>query len=239
MSSFELPTAVQKVLAQKERRTRPWWRAFRNLPIYWLHQRIRYMDMSERWFHLTLNLILWCVVFWMIGWGEPWWLAAMVSFMIARSLNYIFNDNLWVGLMHSFTFVRNPGWDRMLSYLATSQERMSRCPSIHACALYGGIVRQKFHDKSDLDVRYVRRVGFYNAIAANVCAVRERVIAMLCRIPLDSYVGDSVGFIDKMRDDEIPLVLKDIEGLLLRKYGPTIAVEQTLTNLRKPQCVPS
>jgi len=224
----------ERALARKVSRTTPWWRAFRNLPLYWLHQRLRYMDTSERWFHLALNMLLWVGVFITLlvaGYGKPKWLIAIYSLLISRSINYIFNDNLWVGLMHSFTFVKNPGLARMASYLAASQDRLSRCPSIHAYALYGGIVRNKFHAKSDLDVRYVRSPGFYNAIAANMCAARERVIAVVNRIPLDLNVGDSVAFLDKMRDDEPPVILKDSEGKLAAKYKNISHIDAVLSQL--------
>ena len=204
-----------------EVRKKGWWRAFRNIPVFWMHQRTTYMDKTELFFHLILSLIVTLVLYsilYVYGYFSSQSVRILIAAIGARTLTFLFNDHFWGGLLVSFGFVKNCGRKNIRKYLINSQRRISKCDSIHSYSVYGSLVRGEFHSKSDLDVRYIRRPGFINALAATSFAAKERVIAFLTRIPLDSFVGDKVEFLDKMRNDEIPILIKDEEAMMAQKY---------------------
>ncbi len=207
------------------------WRAFRNIPVFWIHQRTTYMDRSELIYHLMLNLaaaLLMYIALTSIGLTSNKWIIVFIALIFARTLSYFLNDHFWGGLLVSFTLVKNCGIDRIHQYLINITKRLSKCHSISACTVYGSIVRGVFHDKSDLDIRYIRQPGLLNAIFALSFAARERVIALFTRIPLDLYVGDAEEFLDKMRDDEIPILIKDRGGCIAKKYSNYVHFEKFL-----------
>jgi hypothetical protein len=198
------------------------WRAFRNFPVSWLHQRWLYMDKSERIFHIALNALaalLFYGFFTLSGLFEIWTHRLIAALVSARTLSWFLNDHFWGLLLVSLPFVKNPGIMRFCKYLEYSRDRAFSCKSLSAYALYGGLTRGKFHPKSDIDVRYIRKPGFWNAISCLSFAARERAIALFSKIALDLYVGDSIRFLDKMSKDEIPVPLKDDEGLLSSRFG--------------------
>jgi len=214
-----------------EVRKKGWWRAYRNIPVFLLHQRTTYMDKSERIFHSSMNFLTALVLylgFLSVDLFSNQWLRIFISLICARTISYFFNDHFWGGLLVSFDSVKNCGTERIRKYLIESQKRLSNSHSIYICTVYGSIIRGEFHDKSDLDVRYIRRPGFLNAISALSFAARERVIALFTRIPLDLYVGDSEKFLNKMREDEIPIVIKDTDGRMPRRCQNYVPFERFL-----------
>jgi predicted nucleotidyltransferase len=216
-----------------EVRKKGWWRAFRNIPVFWMHQRTTYMDKTELFFYLILSLIFTLLLYFILyahGLFSSQWARILAAAIGARTLTYLFNDHFWGGLLVSFGFIKNCGRKNIRKYLIDSQRRISRCDSIHTYNVYGSLVRGEFHSKSDLDVRYIRRPGIMNGLAATSFAAKERVIAFLRRIPLDSFVGDNVEFLDKMRSDEIPIVIKDDEAMMAKKYKKYVPFDKFLRN---------
>ena len=208
-----------------------WWRAIRNIPVFWAHQRTTHMDRSELIFHIILNIFITLILyllFFVTGFYSKQWARILVALAGARTLSYLFNDHFWGGLQVSFTFIMNCGTERIREYLIGAAKRLSKCSSISGCAVYGSIVRGEFHKKSDLDICYIRRPGFFNAIAALSFAVRERVTALFTRIPLDLYVGDTERFLDKIRDDENPMIIKDSDGSIAKRCPKHISLDEFL-----------
>jgi len=198
------------------------WRAFRNIPVSWLHQRMRYMDNSEKLFHIGVNTLVCLIlfaIFSLFGLFKSWFYRLLISLLSARTINWLINDHFWGLLLVSTPWVKNPGLEKIMSYIEDSRVRTINCKSISVYAIYGGLSKGRFHDQSDIDVRYIRKPGFSNALSSLSFAMRERAIAFFPRIPLDLYVGNSLYFLQKMREDELPIVLKDDEDLMSLKYG--------------------
>ena len=180
------------------------------------------MERSELAFHLALNLYAAVLIYLILLSGNLFSdqkINILIAALGARTLSYLLNDHFWGGLLVSFPFVKNCGKTKICQYLIESEKRLSKASSIHACTVYGSIVRGEFHDKSDLDVRYIRKSGIINAIGAASFAARERLIAFFSMIPLDSFVGDTEQFLDKMRDDEPPIIIKDSTGSMAKRYS--------------------
>jgi len=124
-----------------------------------------------------------------------------------HTLNWIFNANFWTVILFSFPQLTNPGELATCNYLNEMSLRLSKSSSVTALAIYGSISRQQWHDRSDVDIRFLRKEGLGNLILASFVTMRERTIAFINRQPMDLYLADDVTFLRKMRDDESPIFL--------------------------------
>ncbi len=178
------------------------------LATHWLFQSLFYMDKTERWFKLGLDFVgtavLWLLVVDLTGFQNLSGLG--VSFLLTHSLNFIFNGHIW-GVLKHYGFVENSRTQFEL-YSQRLADRVNAEPSIVYGAVYGSQVRAEWKPSSDLDVRLVRRMGFWQGIRACWFVLRERSRAMWHRFPLDLYLLDSLAPLTNMRTDEKPDVIK-------------------------------
>jgi predicted nucleotidyltransferase len=133
---------------------------------------------------------------------------------VVHSAWWVVNGNFHVYLLDSFAGVRNAGIARTLAYLDWCERLFARTGRIRAILIYGSFCRRKFHDRSDLDLRIVRRPGIGAAARVLPVAVLARLVSLLCGVPTDLQVVDSYEFLARqMRGDEKPIVVHgDPEG---------------------------
>jgi predicted nucleotidyltransferase len=191
---------------------RPILRPFLRSPIFamgvhWVFQGMLYMDRTERLFKLGLDLILtallWILLSPLLGLSWAW--ALLVAFLLAHTLNFLFNGQMWVVLKH-FHLVRNSR-SEFEDYLSQLAQRIQAEPSIERAAAYGSLVRGEWHESSDLDLRLVRKPGLRNGLRACWFAMRERTRALFRRFPLDVFLLDDPSRLGRMREDESALEL--------------------------------
>jgi predicted nucleotidyltransferase len=169
---------------------------------HWFFQGMLYMDATERWFKLALDGLLTVLAaiplrIWFRS--DMAWLAA---FILAHTLNFLFNGQLW-GVLKHYGLVRlsRPVFE---SHLCQLSRRTRNEPSIRWAGVYGSLARGGWSPTSDLDVRLVRKPGVANALRACVFVLAERSRALLHRFPLDIYVLGDPGQLAAMRGDEWP-----------------------------------
>lgn len=177
------------------------------MSVHWIFQGMLYMGRTELLFKLGLDLSLtaisWILFYWALG--MPWAWAALSAFLVAHTLNFLFNGQVWVVLKH-FHLVTNSR-SEFEEYLSQIAERIQAEPSIEWAAAYGSLVRGEWHESSDLDVRLVRKPGLWNGLRACWFVLRERSRALFTRFPLDVFMLDNPGRLADMRDDEQPQVI--------------------------------
>lgn len=195
----------------------------------WIHQGFTYLDRTEMYYRLVWEVVPVIILSPVLSASLklPVSTATLISLFIVHTLNWVFNYNFWTCMTFTFPSVTNPGNDSTLVYLQKMQNRMCKNHSIAGCMIYGSISRGKWHQKSDLDVRILRRPGLLNSSKAYWTVFLERVIALCCRQPLDLYMADSTKFLDKMRADEFPVFLKNEAMELHVKYGVRGKVDLT------------
>ena len=187
----------------------------------WLHQGFLYLDLTEKICRVFFELISFFVAYVILsffGLDSSIILKCLLSFVIGHSFNWIFNDNFWTCLMFTFPSIKNPGNIKTINYLSKLQLRLRKHYCVSACLIFGSVSRGVWHDKSDLDVRILRRPGFLNGICCYFIVWFERVIAVFYRQPLDLYMVDRISFLDKMRNDEFPVFIKCDDHRLYDKY---------------------
>ena len=121
-------------------------------------------------------------------------------------------------MLFAFPHLRNPGEAATCHYLKAMAERVRKNSSVLRVLVFGSVARQVWYDRSDIDLRLVRKPGLLNAVAANCVTLRERFLAFAAGQPIDMYLADDVKFLKKMREDEPPIFLIKRGGYLDRMY---------------------
>ena len=215
---------LQKLLEKKRNRKavpngRP---KLNNIPRSWLHQGFTYLDNTQRTFRMlsetTTSVLLVYLLHSILDLSLERYPLWLLSALITHTLFWIFDSNWWANMMFTFPSLRNPGEQATVDYLDFMSRRIKRNKSITGMLLYGSISRGQWHDRSDLDMRFLRRPGFLNGLASVLILYRERLIALLTKQPLDIYIADDVDFLLKMRKDESPVALKKEDKRLDELY---------------------
>ncbi len=172
---------------------------------HWTFQGMLYMDSTERRFKIVCDILLSLFGFVWLKKYLPTRFALSSAFFWAHTLNFLFNAQLWVVLKHyGMVQLTYEAFDHYSQRLA---DRIQREPTLCYAALYGSRVRDEWQPSSDLDVRVVRKAGWWNGLRACCFVMSERTRALWAGFPLDIYLLDSLEPLDKMRADEKPLVL--------------------------------
>ncbi|MFA7156794.1 MAG: hypothetical protein WC123_03785 [Bacilli bacterium] len=194
---------------------------FRN----WIHQALFYLDKTELFSRVVIEVffILILAIFFAGGldyasWS-PWDL--FFSFFIVHTLNWIFNGNWWACILFAFPNLKNPGEYSTCQYLNNMATRLRNSSSISAILVFGSISREKWHGRSDIDMRILRKTGLFNAISAVMIQMRERFYAFFSKQPLDMYLADNIEFFKNLREDEYPICLL-LNDNKVKKIYPTI-----------------
>ncbi len=196
---------------------------YSNLPRTWLHQAITYMDSGERAFRLTIELaefaLMWAVLQQIVSLDVTFaWAYPVLAALVVHTFNWITNSNIWALLLFSFPSLSNKGEAATCAYLNAMAQRLEGERSVVGLALFGSAARSEWHNRSDIDMRIVRRPGNLSLLRAASVTVRERWLALLARQPLDLYLADDVTFLRRMRADERPIFLIKRDPSLEKEY---------------------
>jgi hypothetical protein len=185
------------------------WRAVRNLPIGWITHANHGRDFSDMTAHYCAEL---CVLFIL---SVPTYfmedhhcIAYYLTFLflIVHTVWWVLNGNFHVCMLDSFKYVRNAGFHAVLEYIHWLGGVMEKTGAVEAILIYGSFCRGRFHGRSDLDLRIIRKKGMSSAIALFPVVVYARLVSLLRGIPTDLQFVDSEAFLLKqMRADEHPV----------------------------------
>jgi hypothetical protein len=193
-----------------------------NLPRGWAHQGFFYLDRTQRIGRVVFEIVPTAILAGLIGGigGIPlsnvWlWCAGL---FLAHTLNWVLNGNWWAGMLFAFPRLRNRGERATCVYLNDMADRLRRDRAISGAMIFGSVSRGQWHERSDLDMRLLRRPGVWNGVAGVLILLRERWIALWSRQPLDIYLADGIPFLKRMRADEPPIFLKKDDPCLELAY---------------------
>jgi predicted nucleotidyltransferase len=214
---------VQELDGKEKRKATPgggirWW----NLPRGWAHQGFFYLDRTQRIGRVVFEIIPTVILGGLIGTAGKIALSSVglwvASLAVVHTLNWVCNGNWWAGMLFTFPGLRNPGERATSEHLHRMAGRLEKDHAISGVMIFGSVSRGQWHDRSDLDVRLLRRPGWRHGIAGVLVLSRERLIALLARQPLDIYLADGVPFLKRMRQDERPVFLKKDDPRLDEAY---------------------
>lgn len=167
---------------------------------HWVFQSLFYMDPTERYFKIGLDIGLTIIGALFLHLWFPPWVAWGVGFLIAHTLNFLFNGHVW-GVLKHYGLVEQT-YEKFVAYTLKFQERAEFIESLESVGIYGSLARSEWSPSSDLDVRLVRRPGSVNALICYAFILSERSRAFIFRFPIDIYLLDSSQALTKMRADE-------------------------------------
>ena len=173
------------------------------LAVHWLFQGMLQMDPTERRFKLGLDGLASLVVGGILGLWLPGLLAFGLGILIAHTLNFVLNGQVY-GVLKHFGGVRHT-WEAFDHEVEGLRARVAREPAILHAAAFGSLSRDAWRPTSDLDVRLVRAPGPHSAWRACWFAARERARAFWRGFPLDLLVLDDHASLNKMAEEGLSL----------------------------------
>jgi thymidylate kinase len=189
--------------------------------MHWVFQSMLYMDPTERRFKLGIDAALTTVGAILLNSWLPWPAALLIAFLIAHTLNFFFNGQLFA-LLKNYGFVKHT-YLEFRRYAEALARRAEQEPAIRYIAVYGSLSRQAWTHTSDLDGRILRRPGLINGVRACWFLLLERTRALVHGFPLDMYVLDGELSVDgRLRKDERPTRLEVENGLETIRFEPLV-----------------
>jgi len=155
---------------------------------HWIFQSLFYMEATERWFKLSLDLILMGLAGFLLNLWLPWQPALIFGFLTAHTLNFLFNGHLW-GVLKNYGYVRI-AYEDYTRYVSALAWRANQVAAIERIVIVGSLARQEWTPQSDLDARILCKRGAFNNLRVCLFLVKERTRALLQRFPLDLYALD-------------------------------------------------
>lgn len=183
----------------------------------WVFQGMRYMNVYENMLKLALDIVL--VLAFLVVFAERVSAAGLIAaFVVAHTLNWIFNGHIFV-LMRYVHPVPKTASD-FDDYVQALSRRASRAGDyIDGVAIFGSYCRAQLHKFSDLDVRIIVGDGPVAGVAGSLFCLRERFVAFFRVFPLDIYSCVGTACLNRLRDDECPVILLDRSGSLKSRYS--------------------
>jgi L-malate glycosyltransferase len=199
-----------------KKNTYPKWLKYTILPVSsWFFQGLLYMDRTERNFKLFIDLLLiFCLFPVFIKFLTPVF-SGLLSLIIAHSLNWIFNGQIFVLLKNLGLVNIDPA--KFKNYTEKISERIVNHHSFNSAALFGSLCRQELSCTSDLDVRIIRKPGIVNGLNSCLFIVEERSRAFFSGFPLDIYLLDTDKNLKKMSETN-PIIILDRDNILKNFY---------------------
>jgi predicted nucleotidyltransferase len=199
-------------------------RAVRNITIGWLSHAIHSTDYSERVFRIAIEISLMLICFNLIMYrgffNSDIFSSAAVTVIVCHTIMWMLDGNFWVYMLDSFDWMRNPGIKRIISYVKLCRKLFQVADLCNAILIYGSMCRGEFHDRSDLDLRIIRRNDSWLGMLCLPVALFLRIISFFVILPVDLQVADSYEFINRqMRKDELPVVVHLRDGFNLKSTG--------------------
>lgn len=184
--------------------------------INWLFQGMKGMGKADLIGKIFFDIMIFAVIFFFIKDEISYRIGS--ALILAHTANWLINTHFWdFGRFIGIT--RTPP-ERFLPYLQKIEDKIRSDGSIPSAIVIGGISRnQGFKTTSDIDMIFIRGKGFNNALKAVLVTIRERTRAFCSKFPLHLELYDSIEFMNRHRTDEVPIVIKDINGEVKDWYG--------------------
>lgn len=174
----------------------------------WTFQSILYMDKTEKFFKILLDILFFSLFYFALSSNTPSQWNAPVSLIIGHTLNWVLNANVF-GTLKLLGLTRTKP-ERFATYLDSVNNRVAKEKSILILAVFGSLSRRGLEETSDLDIRIVRRKGLVNGLKACLFCLLERTRAFTQRFPLDIYLLDDSEKLSRLSENPVILYKADL-----------------------------
>lgn len=180
----------------------------------WVFQGMRYMQWHERALKLGSGGILAAGT---IALLEETSLPIVLAILcVVHTLNWLLNGQFFVLARYLHPVPNAPA--RFDKYVELVHAAAMKSPAVHGLAVFGSYCRGSIHEHSDLDIRVIAAPGVLGGFGGAWFCMRQRFRAFFRRFPLDIYSFTDMAYLDRLREDEKPIILMDREGDLKEKY---------------------
>lgn len=133
----------------------------------------------------------------------------LICLVIVHTLFWICDSGWLTGMRECFGFIKNRGLNSTIDYLEFTKKIVEASATADAILVYGSLCRKEFHERSDLDLRIVRKLGVGAAIKLFLLCILLRFCGMYrFGVLLDLRIVDTIAILaKKMRNDEQPIVV--------------------------------
>jgi len=184
----------------------------------WLAQCMLYAETTEILFRLCLEVFIFLLLFAVyINFLEVNFFIAFGIALLTHTITFFINGQFYV-LGRFFGFVHNEPIP-FIEYPDGIKARLLKKKSIIGLLMFGSLSRKNFSPSSDLDIRVIASNDFMNIFVACFWTFIERFRALLNKYPLDVYVVTWHKGLEKLRNDEPPIVLFDKENFIQERYN--------------------
>ena len=208
------------------------YRFLRNIPVSWIHQSLSGYDRTEFLFRIFIQLVCFILVF---SINTIFILQLrynlIFSFIITHTLFWIFNGPFMAVMVVSFSKLKNGGIVKVLKIIKYIKADYEASDCAEAVLIYGSFCRKLLHDRSDLDIRVIRKKSLKNSLKCMCIAAKFRFIATFIGMPLDLLVVDSMDFLNStMRDDEHPVIINRDTNFDHERLNKSIKIDDVFVN---------
>jgi len=180
----------------------------------WLMQGIFHADKTERIYKILFTIFFSSIflIILFLGFNVAFFDSLILGFLIAHTINWVVNCNLFVLLVHRIKWLKTTKTE-LFNQLFSIQNRLEKLSNknwILYCVSHGGICNGTLNSHSDIDVSLIRKPGFRNMISAIIFYVKEKKYADFKGIPLDIFICDTPeNCISRSKKQKNPIVLLD------------------------------
>ncbi len=193
----------------------------------WVAQGIINADKTEKTYKILFTLIF-SVLFYVVLTINSYlsFKILVISVLYGHTLNWFINGSISTILLHRL-FIGKLTKDTAFGYLQALKVKLASNDSIMVCAVFGSIARGGLKSSSDIDITFVRKPGFSNAVKSIFFVVKEKFYTNTHLIPIEPFLADSVSYMKKRyRDDEIPIIIKNNTSDFSKYYTQMQTIEE-------------
>lgn len=184
--------------------------------INWLFQGMRGMGKADLLGKVLLEMVLFIILLVLLAGRVKYYILA--ALFTAHTVNWLINAHFWdVG---RFIGITNTAPARFFPYLRKLEKRLNTYTAPPVGIIIGGLSRNKgFKSSSDVDMIFVRGQGCKSTVLSVLVTIYERTRAFFCKFPLHLELYDDMDAMNRHRTDEVPVILKDSDGIAEDWYG--------------------
>lgn len=146
------------------------------------------------------------------------------AFLIAHAINYCINGQAICVFYH--LKAGNMSAKKFYDETCALKERLDQYDCINAAISYGSLSVGRWHNSSDLDIRFVPAKGEWNYWKACFAGLRERTICFFRVYPLDMYIFTMKRTYKTMKKGERPIIFKDKTNENKQYFEERVTYEQ-------------
>lgn len=172
-----------------------------------IFQGIFYMSFGEKLYKISITLIFFIFFNLIID-------SKVIAFLLAHITNYVINGQFYV-VYRYFDPSNGMNEKNLRDYLIFLNDTVRKFGP-QDVLMIGGFSRGFIKKTSDLDLRIFHESTLNGSIKAYMMASYLRFYGLLKKFPIDVFCFSDISFLNKIREDEIPVNFKQNKEILKR-----------------------